>query len=72
MMTVNFSTFDNDDMKSSKRHVVFLSLIFLIKKLSYLLNCFLSSTSILADDKQSDSESFCNTVSLSKSELRRL
>ena len=24
---VNFSTFDNDDMKSSKRHAVFLPLI---------------------------------------------
>ena len=28
---VNFSTVDNDDMKSSKRHAVFLSLIFLLK-----------------------------------------
>ena len=28
---VNFSTFDNDDMKSSKRHAVFLWLSFLLK-----------------------------------------
>ena len=28
---VNFSTIDNDDMKSSKRRVTFLSLIFLLK-----------------------------------------
>ena len=28
---VNFSTVDNNDMKSSKRHAVFLSLIFLLK-----------------------------------------
>ena len=29
-------SFDNDDMKSSKRHVVLLSLIFLLKCLSKL------------------------------------
>ena len=34
---VNFSTFDNDDMKSSKRHAVFLWLSFLLKQLSLLL-----------------------------------
>ena len=34
---VNFATFDNDDMKSSKRLAVFLSLIFLLKLLLLLL-----------------------------------
>ena len=31
---VNFSIFDNDDMKSSKRHAVFLPLIFLLECIS--------------------------------------
>ena len=41
-------SFDNDDMKSSKRHVVLLSLIFLLKFLSnlFLISQMRGNTSI--------------------------
>ena len=33
LMKILIHSFDNDDMKSSKRHVILLSLIFLLKSL---------------------------------------
>ena len=62
LRTIN--SFDNDDMKSSKRHVVLVSLIFLLKCFSK--SCFISFFLSFRLDKENTSRTRATFINTSK------